>query len=243
MSFTLRRKQIPRELTGCCFRRAEGVLATRQGEELVLLDTRGERYYTLNDVGAVAWDVLAEPATCAGIVEGIRREFDEPDAPHVAAISADVARLLEQLLAARLVAIDPSWANMTRLAPPSIAATMLRLALLKASLGAFGFARTMRWIRRDAERAPLLPDVDDALVARCEYAVAMAAALYPGRAACLERSLVLYWWLRRAGVVVQLRMGAQLYPFLAHAWVERDGRVINDVAEHVKLFRPIEGIT
>ena len=70
----------------------------------------------------------------------------------------------------------------------------------------------------------------------------MAAALYPGRAACLERSLVLYWWLRRAGVPVQFRMGAQLYPFLAHAWVERDGRVINDVAEHVKLFRPIEGI-
>jgi hypothetical protein len=43
-------------------------------------------------------------------------------------------------------------------------------------------------------------------------------------------------------VPVQFRMGAQLYPFLAHAWVEHRGRVINDVAEHVKLFRPIEGI-
>lgn len=119
---------------------------------------------------------------------------------------------------------------------------MLRLALLKLSLAAFGFGRTMRWIRRDAECAPVTADADEALVARCEYAVAMAAALYPGRAACLERSLLLYWWLRRAGVSVEFRMGAQMYPFLAHAWVEHGGRVINDVAEHVKLFRPIEGI-
>lgn len=120
--------------------------------------------------------------------------------------------------------------------------TMLRLALLKLSLSTLGFGRTMRWIRRDVEHIPLLTDPDDAFVTRSEYAVAMAAALYPGRAACLERSLMLYRWLRRAGVPVQFRMGAQLYPFLAHAWVERDGRVINDVAEHVKLFRPIEGI-
>lgn len=120
--------------------------------------------------------------------------------------------------------------------------TMLRLAVLKLSLSTFGFGRTMRWVRRDVEHAPLLIDPDDASVARSEYAVAMAAALYPGRAACLERSLMLYWWLRRAGVPVQFRMGAQLYPFLAHAWVERDGRVVNDVGEHVRLFRPIEGI-
>ena len=132
---------------------------------------------------------------------------------------------------------------MIRLVPPSVTATMLRLALLKLSLAVFGFGRTMRWIRRDADRASLMSEVDDALVARCEYAVAMAAALYPGRAACLERSLMLYWWLRRAGVRTDFCIGAQMYPFLAHAWVEHHGRVINDVAEHVKLFRPIEGIT
>jgi hypothetical protein len=100
----------------------------------------------------------------------------------------------------------------------------------------------LRWIWREFARAPLLSDTEDGFIVRCEYAIAMAAALYPGRAACLERSLMLYWWLRRAGVPVQFRMGTQLYPFLAHAWVEHDGRVINDVAEHVKLFRPIEGI-
>jgi len=128
------------------------------------------------------------------------------------------------------------------LAVPPVGWTMLRFALLKASLGVAGFARTLRWIQGRAQRTPLVADVDPALVAKAEYAVAMAAALYPGHAACLERSLMLYWDLRRAGVPVSYRMGVQMYPFLAHAWVELDGEPINDVPEHVRLFRPIEGV-
>jgi hypothetical protein len=126
---------------------------------------------------------------------------------------------------------------------PSVGGTMLRLAVLKAALATAGFGRTWRWIRAKAQRAPERRVVDTALVARTEYAVAMAAALYPGHAACLERSLMLYWHLRRAGVVVTYRMGVQMYPFLAHAWVEYDGVPINDVPEHVRLFRPIEGVS
>ena len=107
MLFTLRRTQAPRDLTRSRFRRAEGVLMTRQGEELLLLDTRAERYYTLNDVGAVAWSTLAEPGTCAAIVEAIRREFVDSAAPEPAVIARDVARLMEQLVAAGLVSVEP----------------------------------------------------------------------------------------------------------------------------------------
>lgn len=127
------------------------------------------------------------------------------------------------------------------LAVPSVPATLLRLAVLKAALAVRGFARTWEWIQADARRTPTVAEVDPELVARAEYAVAMAAALYPGHAACLERSLVLYWYLRRNGVPVEYRMGVQMYPFLAHAWVEWQGAPINDVPEHVRLFRPIEG--
>jgi hypothetical protein len=127
------------------------------------------------------------------------------------------------------------------LAVPSVPATLLRLAVLKAALAVRGFARTWAWIQADAGRASLAGDVDPQLVAGAEYVVAMAAALYPGHAACLERSLVLYWYLRRTGVPVEYRMGVQMYPFLAHAWVEYRGTPINDVPEHVRLFRPIEG--
>jgi hypothetical protein len=118
---------------------------------------------------------------------------------------------------------------------------MLRFALLKAALGTVGFRRTFHWIHMRAQRVPPW-DAEPGAVARVEYAVAMTAALYPGHAACLERSLMLYWHLRRAGVPVRFRMGVQMYPFLAHAWVEHRGQPINDVPEHVRRFRPIEGV-
>jgi hypothetical protein len=64
----------------------------------------------------------------------------------------------------------------------------------------------------------------------------MAAAFYPGRAECLERSLVLYYILRRQGVRVRYCHGVQPSPLTAHAWIEYGGEVINDVPEHVKEF-------
>ena len=114
MAFTLGWKRAAPDITTCAFRRADGVLATRQGEELVLLDTRGERYYTLNDVGAVAWDLLSEPVTCAAIVEAIRGEFDVSDTPDPAVIARDVTRLVEQLLAAGLVSVQPRASETAR---------------------------------------------------------------------------------------------------------------------------------
>jgi hypothetical protein len=126
---------------------------------------------------------------------------------------------------------------------PSVVATMLFFSALKVALKVAGFGRTWRWIRRRTEHVPIRSDVNLEAVAKAEYKVAMAAALYPGRALCLERSLTLYWYLRRQGVSVTYRMGVQMYPFMAHAWVEYRRQVINDVAEHVKLFLPIEGVT
>ena len=127
------------------------------------------------------------------------------------------------------------------LAPP-VAMTIVRFAVLKAALRLAGFTRTWRWIRTHAHNRDGTTSSSAAEVARAEYAVAMAAALYPGRAACLERSLMLYWLLRRAGVEVRLRTGVQMYPFLAHAWIEYEHVAINDVPEHVRLFTPIEGM-
>ena len=114
MAFTPGWKRAAPDITTCAFRRADGVLATRQGEELVLLDTRGERYYTLNDVGAVAWDLLSEPVTCAEIVEAIRSEFDVSAAPDPAIVVRDVSRLVEQLAAAGLVSFAPRASEMAR---------------------------------------------------------------------------------------------------------------------------------
>ena len=93
-------------------RRASHVLATAQGEEVVLFDTVRERYYTLNAVGTRVWELLAEPTTLAAVVAAIRREFALPvegDDP----IARDITRLLRELRAAGMLSVE----RMPRTAP------------------------------------------------------------------------------------------------------------------------------
>lgn len=119
---------------------------------------------------------------------------------------------------------------------PSVLWSGLMIAALKLSLRTRGFARTLAWVRRRVETVPKAPDVDPAVVKAAEWSVAMAAAFYPGRAQCLERSLVLYYILRRQGVPVRYCHGVQPWPLISHAWVEYRGEVINDVPERVEEF-------
>ena len=54
----------------------------------------------------------------------------------------------------------------------------------------------------------------------------------PFSGTCLERSLSLWWLLRRRGVESDLRLGVRRDgEFEAHAWVEVDGVVLNDRSE------------
>jgi hypothetical protein len=137
----------------------------------------------------------------------------------------------EGLLSAALVAPLP-----TLLPVPSPLQCGLLLLAAKVALGTIGSLRSLRWIRRRHASVPVGSAADSDTVKAVERAVAMAAAFYPGRARCLEQSLVLYHWLRRAGVPARFCMGVQAHPFIAHAWIEWCGEVINDVPEHVALF-------
>jgi hypothetical protein len=59
-------------------------------------------------------------------------------------------------------------------------------------------------------------------------AVDMACIWYWKEALCLQRSAATACLLKRNGVPAQMVIGAQQVPFRAHAWVEVDGRVVND---------------
>jgi Transglutaminase-like superfamily len=59
-------------------------------------------------------------------------------------------------------------------------------------------------------------------------AVDMAAIWYWKEALCLQRSAATACLLKKYGVPAQLVIGAQQMPFKAHAWVEVEGRVVND---------------
>lgn len=59
-------------------------------------------------------------------------------------------------------------------------------------------------------------------------AVDMASIWYWKRVLCLQRSAAAACLLKRYGIHATMVIGAQMLPFKAHAWVEVDGRVVND---------------
>ncbi len=59
-------------------------------------------------------------------------------------------------------------------------------------------------------------------------AVDMACIWYWKEVLCLQRSAATACLLKRSGVRAHMVLGVQQMPFKAHAWVEVDGRVVND---------------
>lgn len=126
-------------------------------------------------------------------------------------------------------------------APPRTAACALLLLGVAAALRVLKLRRTIALAYRVAG------DVgegraDDALVRRTAKQVVRAAAFFPGRAECLEQSIVLLVMLRRRGLAAELRLGVQPMPFTAHAWVELHGRPVNEVEDFVARLAPFPSL-
>ncbi|MGC2213972.1 MAG: lasso peptide biosynthesis B2 protein [Silvibacterium sp.] len=60
------------------------------------------------------------------------------------------------------------------------------------------------------------------------HAVDLACAFYFKRVMCLQRSAATILLMRRRGLRAEMVIGAQLLPFKSHAWVEIEGRIVND---------------
>lgn len=60
------------------------------------------------------------------------------------------------------------------------------------------------------------------------YAVDLACIWYWKEVLCLQRSAATTCVLRDVGIPAKMVMGVQQTPFRAHAWVEVEGRVVND---------------
>jgi hypothetical protein len=67
-------------------------------------------------------------------------------------------------------------------------------------------------------------------------AVNRACSWYPKQALCLQRSSVTTCLLRNCGVSAQMVIGAQKFPFKAHAWVEVNGRVVNERSDVQSIY-------
>jgi len=125
--------------------------------------------------------------------------------------------------------------------PPEDRRLILRAALLLPLTGIglrlFGFRRWKELIEKFSlpAHAPqsLSAGLQREAALRAARAVRSAELHGPANPNCLERSMTLWWLLRREGVEGELHIGARKESgrFEAHAWVELDGQVLNDGAD------------
>lgn len=111
---------------------------------------------------------------------------------------------------------------------------LFELARVDATYAMGGFADIRRQLARYAVANATATREKETMV--CD-AVALASALYWKPVRCLKRSVCAVRLLRRHGLAAQLVIGYRPVPFLSHAWVEIDGRVVNDSPEYPKQLR------
>jgi hypothetical protein len=84
------------------------------------------------------------------------------------------------------------------------------------------------------------PDIDPVQITARMVNAAARNAWTPST--CLEKSLTLWWLLRRRGLISELRIGARKIneKFEAHAWVERNGTAINEPQAAHRHYAPFD---
>jgi hypothetical protein len=98
-----------------------------------------------------------------------------------------------------------------------------------------GFARLCNWVRHYRHRQSSWAAIEDVV-----WSVDEACVWYVKRAPCLQRSVVATWLLRRHGLPAEMVIGCRPLPFESHAWVEVDGRVVNDRPQYQRAFTVLD---
>ncbi len=240
-------------LPACPFHPCDGMVSTRALDTVVLLNLSTEEYLTLREVAARIWEMLDEGFMPAAMVDRLCDEYDVSREQVTKDLAAQLEAWLRQgliepgpvsqkfpplpeVVTAGIAATPAVPAGATTVAIPSVFRCGLMIIALKTLLRTRRFAGTIGWIRRRVEGIPVGEPVPMKAVLDVAWAVAIAGSLYPGRAKCLEQSLVLYYILRRRGVAVDYCQGVHPFPFQAHAWIEYAGKPVSDVVEHTKRF-------
>jgi hypothetical protein len=72
--------------------------------------------------------------------------------------------------------------------------------------------------------------------------VELVSSFYWRRMLCLKRSVVTARVLHAHGIAAEVVIGYRFAPFFSHAWVEVDGRVVNDSSAYPQKLRVLERI-
>lgn len=235
---------------------APAVRFVRDDHGLVLFDMGSGCYSSLNSVGALVWSQIEAGASTSTIVERVRRTFADVDRD---VVDHDVRAILRQLVREGLITAGGNGGVTAprRSAPTNAGNPTADLASEPAgfwttfkafaflvcvdlSMRLAPFGRVYDMVRKTPTR-PREPGPQ--ALARICRATDEAARFYFKRAWCLQRSAACVLMLRRdGGIPAELVLGVRTFPFEAHAWVELDGRVLNDELDHVGRFLVLDRI-
>jgi hypothetical protein len=220
------------------------------------MDGAGGKYFKLNATGAVVWDALTAGKSYPEILDELRIHLPLAESR----LRSDLDNLLDQLRQRHLIVPDDGLAPSPATPPaerspaeeppevetaaqasrPRFLSVLRAYAALVAAdfvLRSCGYRRFYRLIRGwpvSRRRGRLV-----SAAAVCSQ-VDAAARFYFKRAWCLQRSAATVCLLRRGGRPAQLVVGVHELPFGAHAWVELEGRVINDDPRVRRYYQEIE---
>ena len=121
--------------------------------------------------------------------------------------------------------------------------SMVLLPVTKISLMTIGFRRTYKLL------SFCMPLKNEQISTSCQdlcqgHAIArmvkIAGNILPFEVKCLPISMVIWWFLRRRGIISEMRIGVKRFngQFEAHSWVEMAGTPLNHFASVDEQFAP-----
>lgn len=133
------------------------------------------------------------------------------------------------------------WRRLPQAERRDFLAVAVAIPAAAAALHTLGYQRTLRACERLTSTAAPAADAR-AVELALGRALRRAETYAPFRGVCLSRSVALWCLLRRRGVQGRLCLGARLDAgrLSAHAWVECDGRIVNDTPDVRERFVPLE---
>ncbi len=198
------------------------------------MDLPGDRYYGLSEFGAMVWQAIEQGHTAAvpfpenqfaqqvdeWVRLGLMTFHDRPqvEIPIRKEAGTPAIKAFDDTVALQA---SFSWTVLCRL--------FLSTWRVNRILRHQGICVALKQIQEIAI-------VDELKTDHCERQLGKIIRTYrlgrrvlsQGQEDCLPRSLALAYVLRHAGIEAEVCFGVRQFPFYAHAWVEANGRVLND---------------
>lgn len=216
-------------------RPAADALCCEISEGVCVLSIRTGHYFTLTGEAATVWQLIRNGQRLDRIDAGA---IEELSALGLIAVGSGRAGQSED----RRTWVDAGEANGRPWRTPSVLRCFYELCRFHMLLKVLSLRQVLA-IAFNTVRSSTHCEQPDNWSQQLARQIAMAGAMYPFRADCLERSLAFISLAGRCGAVVTLQLGVAEFPFEAHAWVESDGIPLNERAEGIARFKRFPAIS